>query len=66
MDLKTSVVVEFREWQDGDEFVLGVTADGLPCDELRFPSEAARLAARIDINEMLRTLGAVDMPTRPQ
>lgn len=67
MTFKTQAIVEYLFRHNDDGFWIDVKANGLPYDSLGpFGSEASREAAYEDMMDMMRMLGAVDLPARLQ
>jgi hypothetical protein len=64
---KVDTVVEYVYRQQDGEFWLDIVADRMPWAQIGpFSTEAERHAAKADMLNMMRSMGAKDLPTQPQ
>lgn len=59
-------VVEYLHYQDRDEFILAVKANGEIWYEARFDTVAERQRCHDDLLSMMRSMGAKDLPGMKQ
>ena len=63
---KIAAVIEYLHREAGGTFWLDIHVDRQPYAHIPFATEAERQAAKTDMLNMMRDMGAKDMPAVPQ